>query len=180
MKKNIFLSLEFDNMNPIQKIEMLSSDLNTQILDEIIIILHALNEEFTTLFKIKLIYYLDDNSIYYVAKNIFGLSEREVKEYLIILEKCNLIYRFTCAKKFKLEDDKIKQLRINSWGEHYFYKYCDDKYKDVKEFIKKEIESRYCLYKELVDNVSNINNYDTSENIKKLNKESLNLRKLLL
>ena len=48
MKKNIFLSLEFDNMNPIQKIEMLSSDLNTQILDEIIIILHALNEEFTT------------------------------------------------------------------------------------------------------------------------------------
>lgn len=120
MKKNIFLSLEFDNMNPIQKIEMLSSDLNTQILDEIIIILHALNEEFTTLFKIKLIYYLDDNSIYYVAKNIFGLSEREVKEYLIILEKCNLIYRFTCAKKFKLEDDKIKQLRINS-GENIIF-----------------------------------------------------------
>ena len=44
-----------------------------------------------------------------------------------------------------------------------------------KEFIKKEIESRYCLYKELVDNVSNINNYDTSENIKKLNKE-LNIK----
>jgi len=40
-------------------------------------------------------------------------------EGLIKIDEAKLIYRFTCAKKFQIEDDCIKQLRLNSWGREY-------------------------------------------------------------
>ncbi len=47
------------------------------------------------------------------------ITKCDFEKTIFILDFCKLIYRFTCAKKFKEKNYNIFQLRLNSWGREY-------------------------------------------------------------
>lgn len=178
MEKNTILyNSKFDKLNPIDKINYLVNNdkVDIQYLNLIIIVLHILNKTFSKEFNINLIYFLDDKSIFYVTKHFFDSTFNDLLKYLKILENCNLIYRFTCAKKFKVDDESLKQLRINSWGEEYYKQIEKNNIVEITDIIEREIKTHYESYKQLTKFVSVINTVDLSLQIKNINKK-LNIK----
>lgn len=175
--KNYIFETDFDIKNPIRKLNIVikKEKFDVKVVENLLEILHKLNEKFTKDFSINLIYFLDDKSIYFIASRLYEYSLEDVTKGLAILEKCNLIYRFTCAKKFRLYDDGIKQLRINSWGEEYYRNYILKDNIQLEDFINDEVKKNYTLYEDLVRFVSMINKKDVSDDIKKLNND-LNIK----
>lgn len=174
---NEIYNLEFDNFNPIKKINKICDKglLKIEIVNDLLEILHELNKTFTEEFHVNLIYFLDDKSIYYISKNIFDYTLEEVIIALKIIENCNLIYRFTCAKKFNINDESLKQLRINSWGEKYYRMTIKNRNKKIVSAINKEIKSNHELYSNITKYVSVINILDVSNEIKSINNQ-LNIK----
>lgn len=74
-------------------------------------------------------YIKDDVTIYNLLLNVFPEEKIKKKDFdkaMFILDFCKLIYRFTCAKKFKENNIHIFQLRLNSWGREYVQNYLED------------------------------------------------------
>lgn len=100
-------------------------------------------------------YIKDDVTIYNLLLNVFPEEKIKKKDFdkaMFILDFCKLIYRFTCAKKFKENNIHIFQLRLNSWGREYVQNYLEDLKDDY--FTFKDYLSTYCEeqkedYKEL-------------------------------
>ncbi len=44
-------------------------------------------------------------------------ADEEIRRGLILLNHADLIFRFTCARKFRVQDRRMKQVRVNSWGQ---------------------------------------------------------------
>jgi len=66
-------------------------------------------------------YILEDDSVQYLIQSALGISFLAdfFKMSIVCVDEAKLIYRFTAAKKFRIMDDQIKQLRLNSWGREY-------------------------------------------------------------
>lgn len=67
-------------------------------------------------------YYLqDDASLFYAIRHlsIEPMVLDDLQLGLSQLGIAQLIYRFSCARKFDVRDTRIKQLRLNSWGRFY-------------------------------------------------------------
>lgn len=100
-------------------------------------------------------YIKDDVTIYNLLLNVFPEEKIKKKDFdkaMFILDFCKLIYRFTCAKKFKENNIHIFQLRLNSWGREYVQNYLEDLKDDYVAF--EDYLSTYCEeqkedYKEL-------------------------------
>ncbi|MFB5761894.1 hypothetical protein [Paenibacillus medicaginis] len=120
----------FEELNPIDRYKVLQDpnlrvDLESTMGDsgEVILLgLYAIDQvlkergEFTYHF-----YIMDDASVYYLLKKSLNCTFEcdQLRRALILIDEAKLIYRFTAAKKFKIEDDRIQQLRLNSWGREY-------------------------------------------------------------
>ena len=105
--------------------------------------------------QVSFYYFKDDVTIYNLLLNVFPEEKIKKKDFdkaMFILDFCKLIYRFTCAKKFKENNIHIFQLRLNSWGREYVQNYLEDLKDDY--FTFKDYLSTYCEeqkedYKEL-------------------------------
>lgn len=138
MIKTIF-SRDYDMLNPIGKYaklkkvaeDELTVEVNftyTENLGEIILLaLYTidiiLKEEGDANYNF---YIFDDLSVKNLIEKSFNiqLEYKSFMNHLILVDEAKLTYRFTCAKKFLMPDDSIKQLRLNSWG-HEYIKKCD-------------------------------------------------------
>lgn len=120
--------LLFDDLNPIERIEYLTSGKSAVIkkIQLVLLCLYLVDYNLKKILKRDYNFYLcGDSSVGFaltVAGN-FQTNEQNLKSYLILLNESGLIYRFTHARKFCLEDKSIKQLRINSWGSEYINHY---------------------------------------------------------
>lgn len=63
-------------------------------------------------------YVQGDDSVQYLIEQVLEapVEQESFLRGMLRLDDAKLIYRFTCARKFRIPDDRIKQLRINSWG----------------------------------------------------------------
>lgn len=115
------ISKYFDKLNPIDKFMLISKnkESNKKISEIILLALYTIDKSIKENFQTNYDYYInDDATIKILIENSLNcLISDDIFFYSIIeLDTCKLIYRFTCAKKFKIENENIKQLRINSWG----------------------------------------------------------------
>ncbi len=90
-------------------------------------------------------YILDDDSIGHLMGEALGriFEPGLLKCAFIAVDEAKLVYRFTAAKKFKIRDDRVKQLRINSWGREYIW---ESKLLDTQRDIFEALRSYFTQY----------------------------------
>jgi hypothetical protein len=88
----------------------------------VLIALFAVNAVLNEETNIDYFFYLKiEDSIKYLIEKALNcnLQQDQFMKSMFILDYAKLIYRFTCAKKFQVADEVIKQLRLNSWEREY-------------------------------------------------------------
>lgn len=168
----------FDKINPIDKFLLISkNEEKRKVAEKLLIALYIINKVIRENANINYSYYLNnDLTLKTLLKKSLkcDIPNDIFMEALIKLDICKLIYRFTTAKKFKIKDKTIKQLRINSWGNEYI------KDKKILELYKNEFEQIYNylnqyyndnrhIYSELLENLLLEINDERAELIQKLN-----------
>lgn len=100
-------------------------------------------------------YIKGDASIYCLLCMVYGttaINEQDFEKAMVILDFSKLIYRFTCAKKFRENNDNLSQLRLNSWGRDYIYanslEACND-FKEIKNCFTVYCKENIQLYRKL-------------------------------
>jgi hypothetical protein len=111
-----------DNNTPIEKFEHYIDRYPAMAV--LLLWMHAIDSTLSTLNFKAPIYILDDETLYkQIIEDDPTINSDQLKLAMIYLTQSQMIYRFTVALKFLINDKSIKQLRINSWGR----KYCSDK-----------------------------------------------------
>ncbi len=112
-----------DGLTPTKRIEALltysDSEQIREVVHKIILLLAVIDEAFEKNFGAKSLYVMDTGMILQWIQRQSFISPKIYLEGLILLDESDLIFRFTCAKKFQIKDQTLKQLRINSWGKTY-------------------------------------------------------------
>ena len=112
-----------DDLSPFDRFKLLTNNSNKDCL-LILLILFQIDKILKDFFKVTYNFYvMDDLTIKLLFEKITKNGRnKDFKRNLILLEKSGLVYRFTCAKKFKIQNKSLKQLRINSWGKDHVLK----------------------------------------------------------
>ncbi|MFF2154594.1 hypothetical protein ACFVVQ_04705 [Paenibacillus chitinolyticus] len=116
--------LQADTLNPIEKFSWLTDQRNSdaQLAEFILLGLYTIDAVVNEISPAPYNYYIhsDASVMFLLARSLKRIIPQE--NYLsttILLDDAKLIYRFTTARKFKITESKLKQLRINSWGREY-------------------------------------------------------------
>ena len=173
---NIDMWIALSKRNPIDRYELIIKDESSHIQAltmKILFFLMAVDEILVKISKIDYHFYMRDEKILYsILSDIFREEHCDIRDYeqaIFILDFSKLIYRFTCAKKFKEIDESVCQFRLNSWGRDYV-KNCRKvertKYQKIICYIREYINDNSDLYSQLTTLLLNENCIDT---IKKIN-----------
>lgn len=121
------------------------------------------------------LYLQDDLSVKWLLENALDcqLEINEFESSLYCIDFSKLIYRFTCAKKFRVKDSSINQLRINSWGRVFIEqngnKEFEEEYSELKSIFEIYYNSNKETYLKLESLVSTAVTEEVAEEIQKLN-----------
>lgn len=153
--KNDSSIIVLNNVNPIDRFEILLKEFDmgfTKLSELILLALYTIDEVIND--KVVCEYYCyiqDDASVLYLLNLISDneIGEFEFSRSLFAVDYAKLIYRFTCAKKFEVENDLVNQLRINSWGREYISsKNILECYKHEYMMLKEKMEEYYMGHRE--------------------------------
>ncbi len=164
---NLVNDYSFDKYTPNEKFNFICNFEDEQLCNiskQILLIMYSVDEIICKNFKTFYNYYIfDDKSIEDLYYKILidnetyciNVSKEEITSALIINDVSKFLYRFTCAKKFHIEDVTLKQLRINSWGKDYCRHLLKDKrysafYNSCLDSIQRVIDNNISIYTELV------------------------------
>ncbi len=154
--KDLIILNKFDPIKRYEKMICEESDSIKDLTVKILVSLNAIDLTLQEHCKTDYHFYIKgDASIYCLLCKVYGteiINERDFEKAMVILDFSKLIYRFTCAKKFRENNDNLSQLRLNSWGREYIYFNSLEAGKDFKEI--KSCFNVYCieniqLYKKL-------------------------------
>ena len=83
-------------------------------------------------------YIFRDSSIIYLINKSLPINVSSIlgQASLSLLTLSQLIYRFTCARKFKISNHNYKQFRINSWGRNYAERYLISSHYEIYNLIR--------------------------------------------
>lgn len=97
------------------------------------------------------LYVQDDSSILWMLNKIpnYSLDIDQFKRALEGLDFSKLIYRFSCARKFLLPSAQTRQLRINSWGRHYWEIELINKYQNIYQQFYTMFAEYYNQHKQI-------------------------------
>lgn len=163
MKTNTLLhEIQIDQRNPIERIQYYLAtnplDVSTTIIlnkngskkmaiiNLVLLVLQAIDSVLKEKLHYHVSFYLQsDTTVDYFLSNFLSihLQKDELFNALYLLEKSDLIFRFTCAKKFAIEDQTQKQLRINSWGENYANTFLSSSEYDL---LRTECKNKFIEY----------------------------------
>ena len=123
----------------------------------ILMFLYSVNEVIKKKYGYTYFFYImDDNSILRLLKQLFPNMKKSIfVKSICMLDYTKLIYRFTCAKKFEVEDLKIQQLRINSWGREKIFSEIKTfphkhEYSKIYKLVDGYMENNKPIYRELL------------------------------
>ncbi|NBJ83041.1 hypothetical protein D5274_14540 [bacterium 1XD42-94] len=124
--KNVDELIRLNDYDPIDRFlriireeDEVIEELAAKVLFTLKVIDETLCQRFNTSYHF---YIKGDEIIYSFLCGIYGeekITKCDFEKTIFILDFCKLIYRFTCAKKFKEKNYNIFQLRLNSWGREY-------------------------------------------------------------
>lgn len=179
MMKNIDDLIELNRYEPIERYKKIVCEENREVQEMSSKILLSLNVIDTVLrqycntdyhFYIK-----GDESIYCLLLLVFdenNINKQDFDKAMFILDFSKLIYRFTCAKKFKEDDTDIFQLRLNSWGRAYIdscFLASHEDFKAISEYFCKYCKENIYLYTRLTKALLKDLNNETIEEINEVN-----------
>ena len=161
-----------DKLDPISRFQTIIKEKN-EIFDEgvvrlsdlILVALFVIDEVIKSSFNISnYIYVYNDNSVKALLSKVVNEKElnTQFKNSLILIDLSKFIYRFSCAKKFMINDGSIQQLRINSWGREYLILMdLIDQYKNeyntmkkyYSEYVKNNKDNYLCILNHLSKNI---------------------------
>jgi hypothetical protein len=106
-------------------------------------------------------FYIQDDQSLINLMNMCGFTVTGGQESIITLLAqlglAQLVYRFNIARKFSMDDEITKQLRINSWGR---YLLTEEHILDLMDSDKKTIiatfEEYYSNYRDAYENLANL------------------------
>lgn len=170
--------IKIDRLNPIIRFETITPAEDRETCNEILMVLHAIDEVITKSLMCNYSYYVqDDLSIQYILSNTVSdqLNEKKLKKSMMLLDFSKLIYRFTCAKKFRVDNDEIVQMRINSWGKQYLEEkkiisQNMNQYNRILEFYRTYFNDHQAEYLELLDLLNNLM-WESALRVQKLNEK---------
>lgn len=182
--KKLFIEnlLTIEQLNPSERLEFFINNgcQKPLVFNQILLALSVIDEVIRNKMKSSFLFYVqDDFSIYFFIHESLSVNytKTDFEQALFFLDFSKLIYRFRCAKKFKINNGSVNQLRINSWGKDYLLDknilamHCDD-YHKLKNYFNNyfnERENHYFMLLELLltDEFSEkINFLNTSLDIK--------------
>ena len=138
-------------MNPIKCVNYLLQTENEKLryyCEQMVLSLYVIDEVVESRLNSSYHYYIQGDSclIYLLNKTIICDLDIELfNKSIILLDVSKLIYRFTCAKKFYINGDSIKQLRLNSWGKEYIIqRNLISEYKNNYDLILRFFEQNRC------------------------------------
>jgi hypothetical protein len=115
---------ELDDLNPFDRLEALLAAQSAEVqvaTRQVLVGLYIVDAALEMELAVRSSYILDDGTLF---SWLSAASEEQFDQTsytlsLILLDEADLIFRFTCAKKFAVDSDRLKQERINSWGKAY-------------------------------------------------------------
>ena len=177
--------IKLDRLSPIEKYSYLCENgivNNKMLCDNILLALKALDAVIASDLNGRCFLYLQDEaSVKWVIEKDLGSSydSEEFEECLYFIDFSKLVYRFTCAKKFMVNDSAINQLRINSWGIVYLNMLNDelhnDQYTRYFNIFKKYYDENREKYLNLENLVSKPITASSAKEIQNIN-EGLNVK----
>lgn len=179
----------YDDLNPIEKYKKLNKDFGLELpahLGEYILLaMLVVDRVLKQVLKVSYNYYIySDESVLFLLRESLRITftEQNFINSVLLIDDSKLIYRFTCAKKFAIMDDRIKQLRLNSWGKEYInHMKLTEKYNSeinrMEIFFADYLYSNKSVYMELTHILLDFIDNETCENIKLLNR-SLDIKLL--
>jgi hypothetical protein len=145
--------------------------------DSALITLVSIDDVLAENFGPRGIYVLDDRSVGNVLESAGWPLAPETDLRLIHFELnvAQLIFRFAAARKFRVADSQVKQLRINSWGRRY----CDTQLAASGEqqrtvlrgAVREIIGARLSVYRELAELLRREITEEVAQRIIELNAE---------
>lgn len=173
--------IELNNVNPIERFDVMLNDYDaeyTRISRLILLALYIIDEVIKENSDCDYYCYIqDDSSVYYLLSQV--VKKEILDEYfdkcVFFVDFAKLVYRFTCAKKFDIENDLINQLRINSWGREYIVEkkvlmgYANE-YKKMKTYMIGYYSRNKEIYDTLIQLLKNYN-AKNAKKVSSLNKD---------
>ncbi len=177
--------IKINQLNPIDRFDLIVRQDVKELCLDILVSLFAIDKVIRDNTNIDYYYYIqDDRSVFFLLKkSLYENLEYELfVEALFYLDYAKLIYRFTCAKKFDVEDELINQLRINSWGrefilQHNLLKKREQTYGILYRFFNDYYMKQEELYKKLLGFLLHPMSSDNVHEIKRIN-EKMNIKLL--
>lgn len=137
-----------DRYTPIEKFEYYTQQYPA--MSVLLLWLHAIDNILSTLEFKAPIYILDDETIYQlVTRDDRSLGQKQLEMAMIYLTQSQMIYRFTVALKFCINEKSIKQLRINSWGRKYCREQLLGQHQVLYQRILQQVASKFDVSKTL-------------------------------
>ena len=188
MSMQIDKFVELEKLNPISRMNYLQNYIEKEdvyycnlILIALFLIDKNLKEKIVNSYSF---YIQDDKSIKYLLERGLtkDIGDRKLQQAFIFLDISKLIYRFTCAKKFEIQNDMIKQVRLNSWGREFIesektLEKFSVEYNMINRFLSQYFEERKKEYIKLTSMLLDFPLNSDSVQIRKLN-EGLNIKLL--
>ncbi len=175
----MYTSKEFDLKNPLEKYKLICSKKDYNYVkygEKILLALYAINKVLIEEFNRPYFFYIyeDISCKTLIEKALNDIIDDDFYKNLIEIDLCKLIYRFTCARKFKIEDTTKKQLRLNSWGNEYIIKNNliernKEIYKKIYMYFKEYYNENKKTYEELLNRLLNKIDDENAEKIEELN-----------
>lgn len=128
--------------------------------------------------------YLGASSLYFVEDDALrgllggGASKRanetDVRQALIVLNNCDLVFRFLCARKFNVATTDWRQTRVNTWGkwyvtEHALYSRYPEVALGLQDSVRPAIEEHGATYAALTNLLRQPVTSEHAEQIARLN-----------
>jgi hypothetical protein len=88
------------------------------------------------------LYLIEDTCLYAVLARAIPseVFRDEIRTALLLLNHADLIFRFNCARKFRIADTALKQMRINGWGKWYAEaRRLEQEYTEVRGAVGAEV-----------------------------------------
>lgn len=171
--------IQMNQINPIERFLLIAQNDLKEVSLDILMGLFAIDRVIKDNTNIHYYYYIQDDMsmMFFLENTLYEKLEYNVfSEALFYLDYAKLIYRFTCAKKFCVEDALINQLRINSWGREFISQYeiineYKIRYKKMYEFFSSYYIQHEDLYKKLLNLLIQPVTLDNARSIKHINEE---------
>jgi hypothetical protein len=132
--------LELDDEEPGARLDALldGDQRQAESVQIVLLSLIAIEDALHECLGVQSLYIVEDAHLYAIFASVHAarISRDDVRRALLLLKSADLIFRFTCARKFEIADTHLKQIRANTWGKWYAAIRClDRRHPDVQPLV---------------------------------------------